>query len=306
MGARTCRWVSVLLFAALAAAASAMDIRDIEQFLANEGEPLPFHGAANRIAMATYEDPEGTALGDAAAFLVSNRVLFDAQAGGLGVILFEQGLSPDASGLGYFEKLDRLTADGDFHAAVWGHIDRDGDEIVVDTFAQLYPEKIRRMFHQQVQMGDLGPLYMSVAPRRIHVQSLRFPASGAQSFRAVADSVRTLRRGPERAAGRVPQGRLAAGSRYRISDRQGAWTYVALGSGELGWTSVEAWAEEDPVSAALMAAADFVNGLLRYANSVQGEIPVHSTYARPAAAVIEQIQLMEALRGSGAPGAGLR
>jgi hypothetical protein len=286
-------------------AASAVDIRSIESFLANDGSELPFEGASNRIAMLTFEDPDGTGLGDDIAFLASKRVLFDAGVDSLAIILFEQGLEPDASGLGYFEKVDRITEGRNFVAALWGHISRDGGELVVDTFVQVYSDRAPRLFDVELDFEAFDePLRASVAPRRIWAQSVRLPLSAVAEIHAIADSVRTLREAPDQAAPPVEHAVLLEGATYRIVNRSDDWTQVVLHGSELhGWTSVDAFCGREPACTGLIAGAGFLNELLRYVNHRSSALRANGDSTPTARAVGDQVLLIEMLRDRARPSA---
>lgn len=285
----------IVIVLAFTGAAYGEAIRSIEEFLVNDGE-LPFTDARNRIAMFTFEDPDDTRLGDAMAFLASKRVLFDANVGSLAIILFEQGLSPDDSGLGYFEKVDKLTADHDFIAALWGHIARDGDDLVVDTFVQLYPERFRYRF----RVGGLDDrLRARLTPSRIWVQSLRFPVSQAEAIHTIADSVRTLREGPDLQEEPVPGGYLKQGTTYRVTEREGNWSKLMLVENDVrGWTSVDAQCGADSRCTDLIAGASFLNDLLRFANGRGADVQTSSARTTSVEAVSTQVSLLELLEAA--------
>jgi hypothetical protein len=295
--------VAGLLALAAAGAAAAADIRSIESFLANDGGDLPFEGASNRIAMLTFEDPDGTGLGDDIAFLASKRVLFDAGVESLAIILFEQGLEPDASGLSYFEKVDRITEGRNFVAALWGHISRDADELVIDTFVQVYSDRAPRLFDVELEFAAFDkPLRASVAPRRIWAQSVRLPLSAIEEIHAIAASVRTLRETPDREAPPVENALLLEGTTYRIVDRSDDWTHVALHGSDLhGWTSVDAFCGGEGPCAGIVAGAGFLNELLRYVNHRGSALRVADDATRTARAVGDQVLLIEMLRDPSGP-----
>jgi hypothetical protein len=280
-----------------AGAVSAADIRNIERFLASDGGDLPFEGATNRIAMLTFEDPDGTGLGDDVAFLASKRVLFGADVNSLAIILFEQGLERDESGLSYFEKVDRITEGRNFVAALWGHISREGKELVVDTFVQVYPDRAARLFDVELELEAFDePLHASVAPRRIWAQSVRLPLSAVAEIHTIADSVRTLRESPNREAPPVEDAVLVEGATYRVVDRHDDWTEVVLTeSGLPGWTSVDAFCGAEPRCAGLISGAEFLNELLRYVNARGNAIHVSEDSTRTARAVAVQVRLIETL-----------
>ena len=295
------RWSGFVLAMALAlataSAAFAGAIRSIEDFPTKEKD-LPFSDARNRVAMFTFEDPDHTQLGDAIAFLVSKRVLFDAGVESLAIILFEQGLKPDESGLSYFEKVDKITSGRGFAAALWGHIAREGDELVVDTFVQLYPRNVDRLFDRHFQVAEFDQsLRASVAPKRIWVQSLRFKLSQAESIRTIAESVRTLRKKPRLDSKRVDDGYLSEGATYRVLKRRGSWTQLFLvETGKVGWTSVDVYCGGETLCASIIGGAEFLIDLLRYANGLRNDVRAFDIYTRPARAVSAQIEVLKLLR----------
>jgi hypothetical protein len=298
---RKCWFLAAFLGLIGASAAQAMEIRSIEEFLVTEGE-LRFPNAENLVAVVTFEDPDDTGLGDTLAFLAAKQILFEAQVGSLAVTLFQQGLAPDESGLGYYEKVDRLTAGHGFVAALWGHIARERQEIVVDTYLQLFADRQdrSRFFDHEFRFAAFEkPLRAGVEPSRVWVQTVHLPLSYGETINAIADSVRTLRSGPSVDAPPVPGGFLGEGAAYRVLDREANWTQLVLmESGIDGWTSVTAHCSPDSRCGSVLRSAAFLNGLLRYANGRADDVPALEGLQPSARAISSQIDVIETLYGS--------
>lgn len=270
-------------------------IRNIDEFLVHDGK-LPFSNAHNRIAVFTFEDPDDTGLGDTLAFLTSKQILFDAHIGSLAIILFQQGLAPQKSGLGYFEKVEKLTADHGFIAAIWGHIAREQNELVVDSYIQLFPKRASRFFNIHYELSKFEEsLRASIAPKRIWVNSIRLPVSDGDNILAIAESVRSLRIKPRLVSDLVPNGYLGEGATYRVLDREGDWTHLILDNGIDGWTSINAQCDAKSHCADILSGAHFLNNALRYANWKIDEVPTSQNHGLSAQAVSFQVHVLEIL-----------
>ena len=292
------RWaLAALLGIGGAGTAQAMEIKSIEEFLVSDTE-LRFADAENLVAVVTFEDPDNTGLGDTLAFLAAKQILFEAQVGSLAVALFQQGLTPDESGLGYYEKVDKLTADHGFIAALWGYIARERDELVVDTYVQLFSGRTgrSRFFDHEFRFeGFEQPLQAGVAPTRIQVQTVRLPLAYGKSLHAIADAVRTLHSEPSVTAPPVPGGFLDEGTAFRVLAREDNWTQLAMEGGADGWTSVTAHCGPDTRCAGVLRSAAFLNDLLRYANERTDAVRSAEDLQPAAKAISGQIEVVEAL-----------
>lgn len=297
---------AVALVAAVCAnPAFAMEIQDLEEALTGEREPA-FLNATNRVAVFTFEDPDDTGLGDDVAFLSSSRILFDADVGSLAIVLYQEGLEPGRRGLSYFEKVDELTSGKDYIAAVWGRIARDGADLLIDSFVQFYPdvaaarhnytERTSRFRYRFLLPGLSGTLEVSVAPRRIWVQSARIPADSVNQIRMAAASVRQLRFSPDRAAARVDGGFLGLGARYWITERSGDWRRVILESGRDGWTSVSAHCTVALACRTVISPVEYLISLLRYASRRTDVMDAGENATPVARAVSAQVRMLESLR----------
>ena len=279
--------------------ARAVFIEDIEAALLNDESDSRFANARNRIAVFTLEDPDGTGLGDAIAFLITQRVLFDAEVGSLAIVLFQSGLADDSSGLSYFDKVEQLTGDRGYVAAIWGNIARDGEAIVVDTFLQLFPSKLEPLAPRELTLDALGrALSYGISPLRLPVRTTRFSADEIERIRETTQSVRTLRRNPDVAADTVDGGLLDTGTSYYVKAREGSWRRLSLNNGVVGWTSVDVICGEVSSCRALLAPADFTNEVLRYGNELTDEIYPDDLDSHVAQAIAAQVRVVETLARS--------
>ena len=132
---------ALLLLGCSGIATAGIDVNlEKELQLLERGERVPIHiaGAKYRVAVFSYEDPDGTGLGDALAATVSRGILLGSNVSSIGVLRYEGQLAPTAtSALSYFGKVEKLTAHQETVLAVWGAVRRSGQQLVVDTYLQI-------------------------------------------------------------------------------------------------------------------------------------------------------------------------
>lgn len=249
----------------LATAAQNVDMQRELQLL-ERGERVPTHiaGAKYRVAVFTYEDPDGTGLGDALAATMSRAILLGSNVSSIGVLRYEGQLAPTAaSTLSYFDKVEKLTAHQDTLLAVWGAVRRSGQQLVIDTYLQI-PSAVAeknlgwgmRLPHE---MGG-GVLRGRVGPNRILVQSLKLPAGSAGTLKQSVRVLDELRAQADAAApvvGTIPQGAV-----YRFGTQQAGWVLVTVDGGARGWVPAEA--DCPGACAKLLDAARFGGAVLNY------------------------------------------
>jgi hypothetical protein len=233
--------LAVLLLGLLPGLASAGAIFNLpdELRVLERGESLPLHisGAKYRVAAFTYEDPDGTQLGDALAAIVGREVLVRANVSSIGVLTYEGGLAPTGDdGLSYFDKVEKVADAQQVTLSMWGMVRRSGSTLRVDTYVQIPPRLIEKTFVWRVKlprsMGG-GELIAHLRPERILAQSLELPAGAADGLIAAAQKQNELRAEPDDSSAVVAT--LPKGSVYWIEKAQGNWILMNAGANRKGW-----------------------------------------------------------------------
>ena len=228
-------------------------------------------GAEYRVAVVTYEDPDGTGLGDAVASLAAREVLTNSRVSSIGVIFFREGVSPSAgSNLAYFDKVEKVTAAQDVKLAVWGVIRAVGGGVEIHTYVQVPEPSVEQHFgwHLRLPQAMGGKeLRARLRPDRILVQRLRISESELGEIRAAADAITQLKAAPSRDA--PVTANLPMKEVYYIMERQGDWVRLVTRGGADGWVPTR---EHCPGPCAeLLQAAAYAGGLLRY--MADGTVP---------------------------------
>ncbi len=229
------------------------------------GQTPPRHipGASFRVAVFTFEDPDGTGLGDKAAALVERAILTGHSASSLGVLRYEGDLSPRQPGdLGYFDKVERVVASQGVALAVWGRIARSRGELVVDTYAQVPAQTVESRFTWRLRMphGMGGEqLLARLRPNRFAIQRLQLPLGAADAIRSAAQRLDELRGTPADAAAIV--GRLPKEQVYTLLRREGDWVFLQVRGGPGGWARMPSCPGE---CGGFLNAATFAGGLIGY------------------------------------------
>lgn len=269
-------------------------IQDREESIQNLGErPDLFSRAKNRIGVFTFDDPDGTGLGNAISFLLSKAMLFSAPVSSFAIVNYQTSLAEQSEdGLAYFDKVDLLTADQNFLLSVWGRILDAGDAIVIETFGQV-PAQSDAYISSVVlpeAMGK-GSLRARLKPDRFMIQSLRLAKD--EALRAIAkgaEEVGKLRGSPSRSAPVLFD--LEQDSPYYISDSRQGWVELTLQNGASGWTSVDALCEA--ACRQLVGAAEFANRIVALA--ADGAPPTASgELTRTARSVSDNLQALQML-----------
>lgn len=278
-----------------ASAGMKLDI-DKELSLLRDGRAQLHIGKARyRFAVFSFDDPDGTGLGNAVAGILSHDLLMNSKVNSIGVLRYVGGLGT-ASGerqLRYFDKVEPLIESQGVQVAIWGTIRRSGEKVQIDSFAQLSPSVVRSAFSYSYRlpaaMGG-GRLVHRLAPDRMLAQRLSLSAEQAQSLGSVAQSLDRMRAGPKDSKPFV--GRLPLGSVYYLEQRQGDWVKVGMQSGQGGWLRASGLCTGP--CAPLLAVSQFASGLMAYDD--RGNMPESNASLAPdALAFIDQLWAVEVL-----------
>ncbi len=255
--------------------------------------PRRIPNAKFRVAVFTYEDPNGTGLGDQAAALMARAILTGSGASSLGVLRYEGDLSPSKPGdVSYFDKVERVVASQDVALAVWGRISRQGDEILLDSYAQVPVETVESRFTWRLRLPkDMGGEELSarLRPNRFALQRLRVPVAVSDSIRQSAQRLDELRERP--ADGAVVVARLPKERVYFLARRQEEWVFLQVQGGPGGWARLPACAGD---CGGFLDGAAFAGDLLAYMGT--GRIPSERSGLSPEAlAVRDQLAALDGL-----------
>jgi hypothetical protein len=259
------------------------------------GQTPPRHipGAAFRVAVFTYEDPDGTGLGNEVAALLARTILISSGVSSLGVVRYEGDLAPRRPGdLSYFDKVERVVANQGVSLAVWGRIARSRGGLLVDTYAQVPAETIESRLTWRLRLpGGMGgeQLLARLRPSRFAIQRLQLPPEALNTIRTAAQRLDELRGTPADAAAVV--GRLPKEQVYSLLRRQGEWAFVQVQGGPGGWARLPACPGE---CGSFLSAATFAGGLIGYmeSGSAPPELPGLTLEAQ---AVRDQLLALDAL-----------
>lgn len=290
--------VTLLAVSLLPGLGHGMQARDFEEEIRRlergEQPRLGIPDARYRVAVFTYEDPDGTGLGNALAALMSQEILLRSQVGSIGVLRYEGGLSPTASeSLSYFDKVEKVTKAQEVILAVWGMVRRDGDRVLVDTYLQLPQQVLRQTFRWKLilpaQMGG-GELWAQLRPTRVLVQHYEISTGAVTALREAALRLDELRTEPRDSASVVDT--LPVGSTYWFDVPEGEWVKVHAAGGRSGWVRSSRHCTGE--CAPLLDAGRFVAGLLRFMKD--RTIPeAAGTLTPDARAIRDQLYALEAL-----------
>lgn len=301
-GFKSVLFAAGVLILAAAKPVAAMEFVDVEEqlrIIATGENPTPrIAGAGFRIGSFTYEDPDGTGLGDALATLVGHELLLNTRVPSLGVLVFEGSLSPaPGDRLSYYDKVDRVTAAQGVTLATWGMVRRIDGELVIDTYVQIPRESLESRFTWRhalpAAMGG-GELRARLRPGRIRVQRLRVPVAEAERLVAAAAMLGELRQEPDRTSrvrGSVPRGEV-----FYVLDRADDWVELQTRHGS-GWVPLRGHCVD--ACASLLEAAGFAGALVRFMDKPENSSLPGATagLSADALAVIEQLRLLTGLRG---------
>jgi hypothetical protein len=302
------RWVAAVIgaLALLPAVPWAMEMADFErqihQLEQGQQPPQLIRGAEFRIGVFTYEDPEGTGLGDPLAALMAHHILLSTEVGSLGVLIFTGGLAP-APGrtLGYFDEVDRVAAAQEVDLAVWGSVRVAGEDLHIETFLQIPERSFDRGFTVQIPLPSSAAsdsLTATIRPDRIAAQRLRIPQAGTAELQDAAERVRILRDAPHPDAPVVAT--LHIGEMFRVVDRTEGWVMlVGARSDAQGWVPLREHCRG--ACQQLLDAASFASDLVRHMEQRAAPLHVAASLTPEARAVADQVEALDALRRGDAP-----
>lgn len=300
--------IGVLSLAGLAQAGESLRIDHELQMLRDGKATAHLAGARYRFAVFTYEDPDGTGLGDALATVLSHELLMNGQVEKRGVLRYlgDLGRAADERQLRYFDKVEPLIESQRVQVALWGVIRRVDHGLQVDSYVQLSPAALRQAFSFTLRLayairlsrdarlpyglkiGD-ARLIHRVGPDRMLAQRLLLDADAAGALSAIAKGMDRLQAAPADSAKVV--GTLPLDTVYHLVDRQGEWLKVAAG-GKTGWLRRSGLCTGS--CAPLLDVARFASGLMAY--DERGEIPQRpDTLADDAKVVIDQLIALKAM-----------
>lgn len=268
-GHRWLRGLALLLaVASLALGARAGIEVDAERELRLIGEgvtpPKRFGEVAFRLAVFSYEDPDGLGLGDALAALASHELLAEATVSSIGVLRYSGRLTPTAGDeRGYFDKVELLARPQEPTLALWGMVRREGEGATVETFLQLpratrVPALQARLRLPQAMGG--AELRATAGSDRILLQRLQLDGRALAGLREAAGRLGQLRSEPR--AGAPATTTVPMGSVYYIVARRGDWVQMAVSRGGRGWVPVSGHCTGG--CAALLAGPRFVSQMLAF------------------------------------------
>lgn len=288
----------ITLFAAGVASAGMQLDLDKELRLLRNGQAQKHIGMARyRFAVFSFEDPDGTGLGNAVASILSHDLLMNSKVSSIGVLRYVGDLSKasDDRQLRYFDKVEPLIESQEVQVAIWGTIRRSGDRVRIDSYTQLSPSVMDTAFsfsfHLPKIMGS-GRLVHRIGPDRMLTQRLELPAEQAGNLTSIAANLDRLRASPDDARPFV--GRLPLGSVYYLKQRQGEWVQVGVQSGKGGWLRNTGFCTG--ACAPLLSVSRFASALMAYDDL--GEIPAYSERLTPdAKAFTDQLMAVAVLNG---------
>lgn len=293
-------WLVALIALFAAGAASAGMQLDIEKELRllRDGKAQKHIGMARyRFAVFTFEDPDGTGLGNAVASILSHDLLMNSKVSSVGVLRYVGDLSK-ASGdrqLRYFDKVEPLIESQGVQVAIWGTIRRSGDRVRIDSFMQLSPSVMGTAFSFSFQMPPAmgaGRLVHRIGPDRMLTQRLELSAEQAGNLATLAANLDRLRAAPKDSSPVV--GQLPLGSVYYLKQRQGVWVQVGTQSGQGGWLRSTGFCTGP--CAPLLSVSRFATELMAYDD--RGDIPEYGARLAPdAKAFSDQLMAVAVLNG---------
>lgn len=289
----------VALFAAgVASAGIQINIENELQLLRDGQAQLHIGNARYRFAVFTFEDPDGTGLGNAVASILSHDLLMNSKVSSIGVLHYVGNLSKasDDRQLRYFDKVEPLIESQGVQVAIWGTIRRSGDRVRIDSFMQLSPSVMRTAFsfsfHMPPAIGG-GRLVHRIGPDRMLTQRLELSAEQAGNLAAIAANLDRFRAAPNDSKHFV--GHLPLGSVYYLKKRQGEWVQVGMRSGKSGWLRAEEFCT-GPCEP-LLSVSRFASELMAYDD--RSFIPERSEKLAPdAKAFVDQLLVVRVLNGA--------
>ncbi|PWB47075.1 MAG: hypothetical protein C3F18_12215 [Nitrosomonadales bacterium] len=287
-----------LFFAGTASAGGIWDIEKELQLL-RDGKVQQHIGKARyRFAVFTFDDPDGTGLGNAVASILSHDLLMNSKVSSIGVLRYvgNLGKAGEDKQLRYFDKVEPLIESQGVQVAIWGTIRRRGELVRIDSFMQLSPSVMRSAFSfsfsMPVEIGS-GRLVHRIGPDRMLTQRLELSSEQASYLAPIAVDLDRLRATPNGSAPFV--GQLPLGSVYYLQRRQGEWIQVGMQSGQSGWLRSTGFCTG--TCAPLLSVSRFASELMAYDD--RASLPERSERLAPdAKAFIDQLWAVEVLNGA--------
>ena len=251
-------------------------------------------GAKHRVAVFTFEDADGTGLGDVAAALVAREVLTNSKVSSIGVIFFEGGLAPSAdSGLSYFDKVERVTAAQEVTLAAWGIIRQTANGVQIDTYLQIPAPSLDKYFTWTLKLPQaMGAKELSarLRPDRVFLQRRIFTADGIEQLKSAATAIGRVRASPRADADIIAA--LPLSEVYYLTERQAGWVRLQTRSGVNGWAPSEGHCLGECES--FLEPYTFTGQVLRY--MADGSLPVsNQRLSLESQAVAHQLEILTAL-----------
>lgn len=206
-----------------------------------QGQPVPRHigEAGHRLAIFTYEDPDGTGLGDLVAGLIAQHILSGGYVRSLGVIRYTGRLTPGPGerGLSYFDRVDRLAAAQAVELSLWGSIRKTPGALRIDTFLQIHDAgKLGLTWEQPITGCADAVLRASVRPTRILLERLDLGVAEAAALAGEVGELDRIHAEPSVTAPVVCTIQHDQVVSYRAV--QNGWALV-LGCNRGGWVNVQ-------------------------------------------------------------------
>lgn len=259
-----------------------------------ETPPRLISWTKHRLAVFSYEDKTGTGVGNDIAVLIAREILFNSNIHSLGVITYQEDLSPGHENrLSYFDKVEKLTEHEGVLIAVWGTVFPVHNALEIDTYVQIFPKALEDNFLWKIRlpyaMGG-GVLQAHLRPDRFPIQRLILSRDAVSEIASSAQELMRMRTAPRKDAPVVAI--LPREKVYSVVRRQGDWVLLRLNNGLEGWTPTKT--DNNDSCKRLLEAGTFVGGLLRYAAT--GNLrSATDNLTKEALAVEEQIKALDAL-----------
>lgn len=269
--------------------------RELHLLLMGQTPPRHIPGAEFRVAVFTYDDPHDTKLGNALAALVGRHVLLRSGVRSIGVIGYTGSYKRSAElPWSYFDRVEKLTEAQQASLAIWGMIQRLGEDLVIDTYVQIPKHAREQYFTWRLRLPESmggGDLVARLRPDRVHVQRLRLPASAGGEFAEAAASIARLRGEPRPEAPVI--GKITLDEVYYVKERhEDDWVYLVSSDFE-GWAPLESHCEGH--CRALLEAGGFAGGVLAHMARPDFVPQARPRQTAEALAVEEQLQALEGL-----------
>jgi len=274
-----------------------LDLEEELRLLRDGGSvPTRISGARYRFSVFTFEDPDGTGLGNAFATIISHDLLANGKVSSLGVLRYlgELGKANDERQLRYFDKVEPLIESQGVQVAVWGMIRRTDKGIRVDSYVQLSPSVMQKAFSFSFQPPRgmrSAPLVHRVGPDRLLTQRREFTFEEAQGLAAVAQDLNRLRTAPNDNAPTAAV--LPLGKVYSLIEQRNNWVKISIQNGKSGWLRTSGFCPG--ACAPLLDVSQFASELMAYVEHKRRIPNRSSSLADDAKAFIDQLLAIDAL-----------